>query len=199
MTSGEPKTKELKARNKLDAIDQECKGMKEILEIIYSIFSKNKFLQDFKESSTSRELIFTKELKRIEFIETGLKFYIDFSIKLLEEDNPKSIVGCITYGLFRESKYRGGFIMTKVESDGEFKLDREENPLLNFTVNGHGLIIESDKLDDEWILIIKKNGNKRIQTSKDKINNSAISELHTRAIARIWKEALDWTNENLLP
>ena len=71
---------------------------------------------------------------------------------------------------------------------------REDKPLIQFTVTQHGMIqygmIQSiDKIEDQWW----------IEDKTDPEDRSDLIELHYRAMDLIWKQALDWANEIILP
>jgi hypothetical protein len=60
---------------------------------------------------------------------------------------------------------------------------------LKFLIYRHGAI-RSDQFEDEWWLQ---------QEKEEKENKKVLAEIHYRAVEHIWKDALDWTNEDLLP
>ena len=123
--------------------------------------------------------------ERIEFDFNSLKFYIDFTLVASERDGQSNIKGSIIYGTSRTLC----FIFPNNENNCKecqrtVRCDRlEDKPLISFEVTQHGMIQSSGKLEDEWWI-------------EDK---SDLLELHYRALDLIWKDALDWANEIILP
>jgi len=62
-------------------------------------------------------------------------------------------------------------------------VELEDKPLIQFSVNRNGIIKSIDKLEDAMWTTEKK----------DLLN------LHYRTLDFIWKDALDWANEIVLP
>ena len=126
--------------------------------------------------------------KRIEFECNFLKFYIDFTIVVSEGDSPTNIKGSIIYGTSRTLCF-SECIFPKESNNCEkcqrlLRCDRlEDKPLIHFSVTRHGMIQSSGELEGEWWI-------------EDKSN---LLELHYRVLDLIWKQALDWANEIILP
>ncbi len=123
--------------------------------------------------------------KRIEFEFNWLKFYIDFTLVASERDGQNIIKGSIIYGtnrtlcfIFPNNQNKCKECQRTVRCDG-----LEDKPLISFEVTQHGMIQSGGKLEGEWWI-------------EDK---SDLLELHYRALDLIWKEALDWANEIILP
>jgi len=102
-----------------------------------------------------------------------------------ERDGQSNIKGSIIYGTNRTLC----FIFSNKQKDCE-RCERiircdglEDKPLISFKVTQHGMIQSSGKLEGEWWI-------------EDK---SDLLELHYRTLDLIWKEALDWANEIILP
>jgi len=63
----------------------------------------------------------------------------------------------------------------------------EDKPLIDFTVKKSGMVKSDEGINGEWWI-------------GDEVNDdNKIDELHFRALDHIWKEALDWANEIVLP
>ena len=128
--------------------------------------------------------------KRIEFGFNHLKFYIDFTVVVSEGDDLPNIKGSIVYGTSRTLCF-SECIFPNRSTDDECKncqrIKRcdalEDKPLIWFSVTQHGMIQSSGELEGEWWI-------------EDKSN---LLELHYRALDLIWREALDWANEIVLP
>jgi hypothetical protein len=142
---------------------------------------------------------------RIEFKYNSLKFYIDFTLVPLERDDLIEINGSIIYGTNRTLCFLDCIYPAENENPknnnnknpvkGELpkcencerilRCDRlEDKPLIQFLVNRNGIIKCKDKLEDEmW-------------TTE---NNQDLLDLHYRTLDLLWKDALDWVNEELLP
>lgn len=121
---------------------------------------------------------------RITFEENHLKFYIDFTVTCQESENPSTISGSIIYGTSR-TKCFVECICPEMEKECQ-RTDRcdhiEDKPLIEFTVTDDNLIKSLGGLEDEWLL-----------------EEGDLKELHFRTMVYIWKDALDWSNEKLLP
>ena len=127
---------------------------------------------------------------RIEFDFNHLKFYIDFTLVASEHDDITDIKGSIIYGTNRTLCFLNCIFPNRSTVDDYKNCERiircdglEDKPLISFEVTQHGMIKSSGKLKGEWWI-------------EDK---SDLLELHYRVLALIWKEALDWTNEIILP
>lgn len=131
--------------------------------------------------------------KRIEFPCYGLSFYIDFTLLPSEAEDTTGLRGSIVYGTNRTLCFNECLF----PQDGDCKLCQriarcdglEDKPLIQFTVDRQGIIRSTDELDDQW----------RIKDVKDADKNDRLRELHYRALDHIWRDALDWANENVLP
>lgn len=126
--------------------------------------------------------------KRIEFGFNHLKFYIDFTVVVSEGDDLANIKGSIVYGTIRTLCFSEYNIPKK--SNNCEKCERvgrcdglEDKPLIHFSVTQHGMIQSSGELEGEWWIGDKSN----------------LLELHYRTLDLIWREALDWANEIVLP
>lgn len=126
--------------------------------------------------------------KRIEFDRNCLKFYIDFTLVASERDGQNDIKGSIIYGTNRTlcfiSSNNQNHCKECQECQRTVRCDGlEDKPLISFEVTQHGMIQSSGKLEGEWWI-------------KDKPD---LDELHYRTLDLIWKEALDWANEIIVP
>jgi len=134
---------------------------------------------------------------RIEFKLNGLPFYIDFTISAVENEGLTSVEGCIVYGVNRPLCFLKCLFP---KTDGCKYCDRvprcdrfEDKPLVKFSINRDGILRSSGDLDDQWR--ISDTGKK----DEEEENNKNILDLNYRALDHIWRDALDWTNENILP
>ncbi len=201
----EPKGKGKKAFHKLIALneylvaieDQLKKTAEKLQNIINNTENTLKYFKaipkclvkigESKEPKKRRSMVDSAP-KRIEFECNFLKFYIDFTIVVSGGDSPTNIKGGIIYGtsrtlcftecIFPNNKNNCKECQRTVRCDG-----LEDKPLISFDVTQHGMLQSSGKLEGEWWI-------------EDK---SDLLELHYRALDLIWKEALDWANEILLP
>ena len=141
---------------------------------------------EFTAKSKQRSMI-QNEPKRIEFKLNDFRYYIDFTHIVSESDELIDMKGSIVYGANRTLCFTECILPdgSKCDNCGRIaRCDRlEDKPLIQFLVNQHGIIHSSGKLDDEWIVDDKED----------------LRDLHLRAVDIIWKEALEWTNENILP
>ena len=126
-------------------------------------------------------------LKRIEFYFSRLRFYIDFTAVGSEGDDLVNVKGSIVYGTSRTLCFSECIFPKNSKCIRCERISRcdglEDKPLIHFTINQHGMIQSSGELDGEWWI-------------EDK---SDLLELHYRALDLIWKQALDWSNEKILP
>lgn len=120
--------------------------------------------------------------KRIKFTVNDLGFHIDFLFAADGQD----IEGVIVYGTSRKACYQ----------DTRFPgAEEEEKALMRFVVDDLGKICAEDKLSDEWWLTVAEQDNKKVEQD----NKKMVSDLHFRALDLIWRDALNWRNENLMP
>ena len=175
------------------------KGESELEKVICNTSNTLKYLTDDPETLKIQEELGTSEKarsmvkdvqNRIEFRFNHLKFYIDFTVVVSEGDDQANIKGSIVYGTSRTLCF-SECIFPNRSTDDECKncqrIKRcdalEDKPLICFSVTQHGMIQSSGELEGEWWI-------------EDKSN---LLELHYRALDLIWKQALDWSNENILP
>ncbi len=209
----EPKGKCKKAVHRSFAIHSKIKEITSqlqiaentIIGIIDNISTTLDYLNDDLEPSETTEKCETPEKckhkikarsmvkgvpKRIEFGFNHLKFYIDFTVVVSEGDDLANIKGSIVYGTSRTLCF-SECIFPNSSTDDECKncqrIKRcdglEDKPLIHFLVTQQGMIQSSAELEGEWWIGDKSN----------------LLELHYRAMDLIWKQALDWSNENILP
>lgn len=184
-----------KAFKRLKAMNKELFEINEKLKVastnLYEIIeNKKNIMKEFKAESrvlsNSRTRCMIEETpKRIEFGLEGLKFYIDFTIIATDHDDLIDINGSIIYGNSRTlcffdcpSPDNKNQCQRTTRCDG-----LEDKPLIQFTVNRQGIIHSSEALEGEWW----------IEDDED------LLDLHYRALDLIWKQALDWANELVLP
>lgn len=198
-----------KALHRLNAIKDEVGKIKGIIDTIASylpeIFEEigvefePKSEQEKNKPQKLRGMI-SGLPNRIEFTCNSLKFYIDFTLLAPEGDDPADIKGSIIYGTSRTLCFRE-CIFPK-ESEECKRCERitrcdglEDKPIIQFTVDRHGIVKSRGELDDEWRIEDPKEGKEK----KEKENKKNLLDLHYRTLDHIWKDALDWTNENILP
>jgi hypothetical protein len=196
-----------KARNNLKALGREVEAVRIKLESIHSLFEHLPLDSKEKTASTKKKRsMFIKIPNRIEFNSHGFRFYVDFSMSLSKDIAGPEIEGIIIYGASRSLCFADCLLCTEkiTQEQACKKCDRiarcdacEDKPLLRFTINRHGRIA-SIELDDEWwVTDTKMNEKGKVETSEKDQKN--VTDLHYRAIDRIWGDAVDWTNENILP
>jgi len=210
-----------KALNRLRAANSEVKEMIGILHVvstnIIKIFKDDKFRGDIgielkprPESSKVKpeppKLEFLKlrgmivELpRRIEVMCNGLRFYIDFTLLASEGDDPSDIKGSIVYGVSRTLCFQTCIFLKDADTCKRCERIKrcdglEDKPMIQFTVNRHGIVKSRGELDDEWRIEDPKQDEEKLKEI-----TKSLHELHYRALDHIWKDALDWTNENILP
>ena len=150
---------------------------------------ENKKRRIMTESIKKRTMV-EKAQNRIEFNFNGLNFYIDFTL-ISHGGDLTDIRGSIIYGVNRtlcfadcihkKTKHKICDIIARCD---EF----EDKPLFQFSVNRHGLIKSIGEIEDEWW----------VKDSKA-ISKKSVEDLHYRTLCEIWNEAIDWTNEIILP
>lgn len=144
-------------------------------------------LGESKEPEKQRSMVDSAP-KRIEFGFNFLKFYIDFTVVVSEGDDLTNIKGSIVYGTSRTLCFSECIFPEKLNNCEQcqriVRCDRlEDKPLIHFSVTQHGMIQSSGELEGEWWIEDDEN----------------LLELHYRALDLIWREALDWANEIVLP
>ena len=173
-----------KAEKKLKAIKDKTSSKATELSKIKGILEKTILKGQPNDSKKCRSMI-DDVPNRIEFEESHLKFYIDFTVTCKESENPSAINGSIIYGVSRTNCFREcPNPDNKKECQRSNRCDHfEDKPLIEFTVTGDELIKSSQGLEDEWLLD----------------DEESLREMHLRTMVHIWKDALDWTNEKILP
>jgi len=131
---------------------------------------------------------------RVEFTCNSLKFYIDFTLLATESDNSNSIKGSIIYGISRTLCFSDCIFPKDTEKCERCeRITRcdglEDKPMIQFTVERHGIVRSKGELDEEW----------RIVNEQDEESKKKLSEFLYCTLDYIWKDALDWTNERMLP
>ena len=190
-----------KAYDRLKAIQEEANNIKSIIQRIAATLHELVDKTEMKSEPTSKQQCNRPQKvrgmiswlpERIDFTCNDLKFYIDFGLVGLDPEDTADVKGSIVYGTNRTLCFRECIF----PEGGECKICQrvsrcdglEDKPLIQFTVDRHGIIKSSTELDDEW----------RIKDSTAS-SKKKVSELHFRALDHIWKDALNWTNENILP
>lgn len=147
--------------------------------------------------------------KRMEFKLINLKFYIDFTLIMVEKDASADIKGCMIYGAYKsvcfaDCIYPQQENKTKTNSKCCDRIARcdgfEDKPLMQFSVDRNGMIQSSGEFEDKW-WIKKVNQDKKADETKEDESlkeKEILSDLHYRTMELIWPKALEWTNENIL-
>jgi len=204
----ELKEKGKKALHRLGAINDGLEEINPLLskaaEVLEDIINDKDILKNFnvkseiiklKDTKKQRSMIMEKP-ERIEFKLNRLVFYIDFTLVPSESDDVIYINGSIIYGTNRTLCFTDCIFPEKNKKNNNCenceRIDRcdrlEDKPLIQFSVYRSGQIKNSE-LDDEWW----------IKKSNEEKNKQNLIDMHYRALAHIWKDALDWTNEKILP
>lgn len=196
-----------KARNNVNAARSDIDALQKTLGRIVDVYKSFNMEEGGKRRSMVDDMP-----ARIEFNKNGLRLYIDFTLQAAHSGEDRDVEGVIIYGANRTLCFKNWPFGEKTDSGLPQKTedlrycDRitrcdgfEDKPLLRFTVNRHGRI-RSVEIDDEWWIVPEETNNTQDEkVDKEKKNREALSDLHYRAIDRIWSDALDWTNENILP
>ena len=190
-----------KAFDRLEAIQEEANDIKGIIQRISATLHELLDKTEMKSEPTSKQQRISPQKvrgmiswlpERIDFTCNNLKFYIDFGLIGLDPEDAADVKGSIVYGTNRTLCFRECIS----PEEGECKICQrvsrcdglEDKPLIQFTVDRHGIIKSSTELDDEW----------RIKDSTVS-SKKKVSESHFLALDHIWKDALNWTNENIVP
>lgn len=194
MAKCKPRGKGIKAFHRLKTMSKEVgeinnclnTASKNLIEIIgnKNVDAKFKAESELLPGSKRRSLT-EKAPTRIEFKFYHFRFYIDFTMVAAEADDMINIEGNIIYGTNRPLCFadcinpeEGCNCQRTVRCD-----NLEDKPLIQFSVNRHGMIQSSGKLEGElWTT-----------------NEEDLLDLHYRAIDLIWKDALEWANEIMMP
>ena len=180
-----------KAKRKFAGLDVDLNAMGKILENVSKTMKgiiKPESDGEPEQKKKQRSMII-EEPERIEFKFSGLNFYIDFTIEAVDYDGMFQIEGCMLYGANRALCFSKCIFNDKDLKKCEAceRVGRcdgyEDNAFIKFSINRHKLIQCMDKFEEASWLITKKD----------------LTDLHYRALEKIWAEALAWTNENLFP
>ena len=197
-----------RAFDRLNAVDSEVHEIKKILDLVSQNITETFEREGIKfEPKTKQQKIrgmIDALPNRIEFTGNRLKFYIDFMLLTSEGDDPADIRGSIIYGTSRTLCFRD-CIFPKPKDDKDTEKCKlcerivrcdglEDKPIIQFTVNRQGIAKSRGELNDEWRIAYPKENKEKLP----EITQSLL-DLHYRALDHIWKDALDWTNENILP
>ena len=158
----------------------------EIGEIIKKLKDASSgFQKIIGKSNVQKQRSMIEEAPKLQFKTYQLQFYIDFTVVASEGDDPTDIKGSIIYGgnrtlccLFQENSKKCNLCERIKRCDG-----LKDKPLIQFSVSRTGMIKSRGELEDEWW--IKEEGD--------------LADLHYRALDHIWKDSIDWTNENISP
>lgn len=127
---------------------------------------------------------------RLRFTSCNIEFHIDFTVVPSGHGDEIISKGSIVYGTRRE-RYGAG---QNVPEDRAF---------VEFFVNKHGMIQSNGGIEGEWWIgkEYKEEGDIKDEKEKETRDKQLdqVAELHFRALNHIWKDAVTWTNETLLP
>jgi hypothetical protein len=196
-----------KARNNVDAARSDIKALYKVLGGIVKAYEFFNMIEGKK-----RRSMVDVVPARIDLNENGLWFYIEFTLQATTSGEEQDIQGVIIYGTSRTLCFRNWPFGEKLEDEIAQKMvdpmcchritrcdGLEDKPLLRLTVNRHGRI-RSAEIDDEWWIVpLGMDDTEEEKLAKTSKNQDTLADLHFRAIDRIWGDAVDWTNENLLP
>lgn len=177
------KGKSKKAKVKIESIRLKTESLVKKLGDIKKDLKK--IIPEGMQANSNNRLSMVKGVpSRLEFEGNCLKFYIDFTVTCQESEYPFIINGSIIYGTSRTMCFKECPEPYKIEEcQRNVRCDcLEDKPLIEFVVGDDGFIRASGKLEDEWI-----------------INEDELTELHLRTMVIIWKDALDWSNEKIIP
>jgi hypothetical protein len=194
-----------KARNSVIAAWSDIETVQAVLGRIVEVY---KFF-DMIQSKKMRSMV-EGVPARIEFEENGLRLYVDFTLQTANNGEGPDVEGVIIYGTsrtlcFKEWPFPEQPDVPMAQKAEDRKCcDRitrcdglEDKPLLRYMVNRHGRI-RSAEIDDEWWIVpLGTDDTKNKKLIKE--NQETLADLHYRAIDRIWSDAVDWTNEKILP
>jgi len=215
-----------KAYHRLESLNSELAEMKSTLDdvqkIICTIATKD---EKCKSIGRTRSIVL-KEIPRVVLSFIGLEFYIDFTISVSERDGSLELNGNIIYGTMRTQCYANCPYSEIPDTEKKEKKETEkekecmncervsrcdhldDKPILKFSLNRHGMIKSTELRDEWWIKENKEESDEMIllpakKAKKDPPNKDTLEEvlkdMHYRALDFIWKEALDWNNEIIMP
>lgn len=175
--------KSKKARHRVEVIGKE--QVKAVTEKLKK--ARGELFEVVKKTSnpTETDKAPVSNLERIEFNCNEACFYIDFC--LVSDDD--HLEGAIVYGALRAPRYPYSLWGSK-------KI-KENRPLFSLSVDEYGKISAKGKLDDEWYF--KSGAEKEEKENEKKENEKALKEMHYRVLDLVWRDALNWGNEALLP
>lgn len=150
-----------------------------------------------KGKDPKQKIRFSDKLGRIEFYRSNLNFYIEFTIVSHDNDDLVEHEGRIVYGVNRTLCYKNCIMY-----DSHYKCERlgrcdglEDKPFAQFSIDRHGRIQSNNNIEGEWLFSVN---NKGVEDDKTK-NKKDLSEIHYLTLVHIWKDALSWVNEKILP
>jgi hypothetical protein len=123
---------------------------------------------------------------RIEFMKSDIRFYIDFSMEVINLGDDHDVCGCITYGAsrflcFQKCPIEG---LTCQECTIKLRCDNlEDKPLLKIIVSENGMLSQSEFDNEVW----------SFNDCKD------LSDLHFRVLDHVLEDAFSFVNEKILP
>ncbi|MBT3293720.1 MAG: hypothetical protein HN919_03115 [Verrucomicrobia bacterium] len=161
-----------KADQSLKALDAQVAAVTEHLICVYDVLAGI-----CKKKPKAKSHTRVQELKQLPVKQGGLDFYIQFA--LVADD--AEIEGAIVYGASREPCYPNSLWPNPDKK-------QQERPLACFFLDSLGKVSIKGKLQDEWWL-----------TGTEADTQAAVEEMHYRVLDMIWRDALNWTNEPLLP
>ncbi len=149
------------------------------------------------EKITNNKTLLLDKVVRIEFKEAILNFYIEFTIVSRDNDEFVEHEGRIIYGVNRTLCYKN-CIIYNCHKDCE-RLDRcdglKDKPLAQFSIDRYGRMQSKNNIEGEWWVGV----NEKDLENGEPINKKDLYEMHYLTLVHIWKDALSWVNENILP
>jgi len=180
--------KSRKACNKLIAIDSEIDEIVNKLIYIKGLYDEIMEADSKHCAIRNRVNLFVNDFpEHIAFNSLGIVFYIDFTII---NSGPASadIAGSIVYGVCKKVPS-----LDSSPENGDGYDELKYKPLTQLVVDQHGMIQSDGKISDEWWIKDEEKERKREYHIKQ------LGDLHYRTLEAIWKEALDWINEDIVP
>lgn len=139
----------------------------------------------------------SKDVRRIEFEKNRLTFYIEFTMVNSDNDELVEHEGRIIYGVNRTLCYKNCIMPSCFKwCQNLSRCDAlEDKPLAQFSIDPYGRIQSKNNIEGEWWFTENVEDVKKIYDD----NKKDLKEIHSLTLVHIWKDALSWVNENILP
>jgi hypothetical protein len=208
-------SKAILAKRNLSVIGSEVECMKKLLNELNDLLKT--IIEKMPEICRLNEKEKVKEIRRsmiydlpprIKFCMNRLIFFIDFTVLPTRDGSGQGIEGAIIYGASRtlcfnkikdnKKKQCKTFEACCDHCERTGRCDGlEDKTFLKLLINRYGAI-RSGELEDEWQLSLCAEDTGARTTKKDKLAKGILTGIHYRAMDKIWRDALEWTNENIL-